>query len=723
MEARANRFLPLLQVLLDRIPADELRSIHSNDIEGMNARRQLVWLTEKLLRLPETFYAAESLLLRLAIAESESGYTNNASGIWIFSVPDQSFRNSCSILGAIALLESRLREANISTEHLCIHALMNILTDAPPFGLVPPLVILGRIPPPAWNPSSPAEHESCHTAGMDLAESIAAESSPLAYSIRGEVVHHFTRLMFTCGLMRIKTILGSGPLPDQILASLTFQIGDFIALFGQEQEMSHTQEEIRELGNEKQSNVPESYQQDVNQKLVLQLREWYESLVPSTLHGRLVSTVGREPWQADGDDRNAWLKNLEELAIDFVSDPTSFIQESSWLASEAAKSSYKFGQALRQADPDGLILDNIITQACDSGMVNVARGYLDHCSELQSPLLGQLNDALDRLQRDHPLTLISLLWSARPQTQKIERVFQMIDSSSIPPERLVTLESDIRAGQCSREQLGAAIERLIDAAEKGSDRAGSAAVYLLYCWTTRNRQVSGEEQLRRDESLVSILKAVLEIFVKSEKLSSLYWPVLAKDLAAFDPDAAVRLITAALTTSDYDAQRRATQLLAELAPRHPTTVMSAIGETMLAPVTQNFHLIGDLSHLVGAVPVSTVKEWLGSNGLSRARAVARHLKPPRLSPDGEVDIPELTLFVLEQYEEDDQVFEEFLEGTHLGFAYIGELDEILQKASEIADRLLSHPQKRIREWSIEELSYIKSSRKYWAQRDEEKKAL
>ncbi|MDP9410354.1 MAG: hypothetical protein M3P70_07610 [Actinomycetota bacterium] len=64
-----------LDALFDTATDDELRELKS-------IRRNLVWTLEKLVWHSTTFETAAGMLLRLALAESET-FANNASGTWI----------------------------------------------------------------------------------------------------------------------------------------------------------------------------------------------------------------------------------------------------------------------------------------------------------------------------------------------------------------------------------------------------------------------------------------------------------------------------------------------------------------------------------------------------------------------------------------------------------------------------------------------------------------
>ena len=72
-------------------------------------------------------------------------------------------------------------------------------------------------------------------------------------------------------------------------------------------------------------------------------------------------------------------------------------------------------------------------------------------------------------------------------------------------------------------------------------------------------------------------------------------------------------------------------------------------------------------------PTDVITGWVKNNGVEAARALARSLPNPCLSPEGAHVVPELTAFVLEKYGHDDRVFDEFVAGVHSLQRYSGDI--------------------------------------------------
>jgi hypothetical protein len=113
-----------------------------------------------------------------------------------------------------------------------------------------------------------------------------------------------------------------------------------------------------------------------------------------------------------------------------------------------------------------------------------------------------------------------------------------------------------------------------------------------------------------------------------------------------------------------------------------------------------------------------VQRWLGEDGVAGARALARHLEPPRLE-EGRPVVPPLTSFVLDHFADDEEVFHEFCAGTHSGQVYSGDIAARHEQKAEAARRFLSHPLRRVRAWALSEIESARRQADSWRQRDEE----
>jgi hypothetical protein len=100
-------------------------------------------------------------------------------------------------------------------------------------------------------------------------------------------------------------------------------------------------------------------------------------------------------------------------------------------------------------------------------------------------------------------------------------------------------------------------------------------------------------------------------------------------------------------------------------------------------------------------------------------ASARHLAPPFLDGNNQPQVPRLTEFVLEHFEEDDRTFSDFVAGVHSYKGYWGSNATAREKEGFQAKAFLTHRLKRVREWAALELRQAEHDAKVHGIREDE----
>jgi len=103
--------------------------------------------------------------------------------------------------------------------------------------------------------------------------------------------------------------------------------------------------------------------------------------------------------------------------------------------------------------------------------------------------------------------------------------------------------------------------------------------------------------------------------------------------------------------------------------------------------------------LIENLPSDVVKRWIAGAGVEGARRLARHLPSPYLKDSATPVVPDLTAWVLTEFEEDDRVFKEFTAGVHSFQIYSGDIAAQHETEAAVARDFLDHPLRRIREWA------------------------
>ncbi len=724
VEVRPEVIVPILRGLLEATPPDDLRRLHSSSWGGQQARRQLVWLAEKLSHFSETFTDAESILLRLAAAETESHLGNNASHVWA-----ELFRIGLSgtpipFRERLALLDRRLVTADATQQSLALSALDEILADGPVSRLATPPALFGRIPPPEWRPADQAERRECRRAALEMAARIALGGERVADGIRGAVVRRLSPLLLAGFLDEVRAILGPPPLSDALLIEVVRGLEQFLDVFCREHEIAvHRPNEAvgpasgNQTGDESRlRGLPRA----ASVELEAQVRDWYHSLIPGDLHSRLVSLVGQEFWRKQlVGDADAWQQALAGLASEMVRSPAQLQRELGWLCSPDARSAFPFGQVLAEADAEGTLLHWMLRDVPQAGGTALARGYLERVAATRLDLLPRINEELDRLQAENPRAAYEVVWSAGNEVRKVHRLFAMVDQGVLGAEFLRGLEYGERDRQLGEDELLGAVDRLIRAAQDGNERAAPAALQLLHGWIRPGGGKTGTDRLRTCSRVRKILPTVLELALPAVSFEAFFWIRLAEDLTAVDAETGVRLLAKALVSRDSNTRDLAAESLIGLAKICPSRVMEAIGESALSPTDGWMFRTDDFSGLLAAIPEGVVRDWLDRAGKRGARAIARHLPPPGPTEKGEQLVPPLTEFILSRFEDDDEVFREFLAGTHAGRGYTGDISTRHDEEAETARQFLGHPLKRVREWAAVEMESAREHAQHWPQFIEE----
>jgi hypothetical protein len=694
VEAQPETMLPLLCGLLESCSTDELRRMHSG-YEAEPARRQLVWLAEKLTHFPEHFWQAERVLLRLALAETEPHLGNNASRVWaalfriVLSGVPVPFRDR------LQLLEERLRTSDSAQLALALAALDEILADDPVSRLATPPVLFGRLPPPEWRPRDTQDRRACRSAALAMVTRIGAAGGPVAEGVRRTVVKQLSTLLLAGHVDEARATLREERLPDSLLTALIHELEDFLGFW---------------------VTLPPGAGAEVER----QVREWYQSLVPRDLHGRLVGLIGQDPWhQQLHGDRDAWRRALAAVAAELLASPPGLSSELSWLCSPDARSAFHLGQVLGAQDREGVLLERMFGDVPAAGGTPLARGYLDGLRRYQPQLLARANDQLDRLEASAPRLAYEVLWAAGDQVRQLERLLRMVDAGAIAPAYLRSLEHGVGDRPLTSEELRRALARLRQAAPDGSAAAAQAAVHLLHGYLHRNGQASAAERLSAERGLLEELQAVLRLALDTGGQEPAFWMRLLEDLSEVAGDRAVGFAVRALGSEDYNMRVLAQQHLARLARAYPQAVLRELSAALLSPSTGWRFAIDDLSPLLREIPVSAVREWLESTGVAGARVLARHLEPPHLDEEGRPVVPELTASVLERFGDDEQVFREVCAGTRSGRVYSGDIVAEFEREAEVARRFFDHPLRQVREWAVEASERARRQAAHWRQRDEE----
>jgi hypothetical protein len=682
IETDPDRYLPRLTSLIRDATLDELRQL-DGDFARKPSRRRLVWTAERMVAFPKYFPAAEEILRRLALAETEKGISNNATGVWEGLFRIQLSGTSVPFQDRMELLGKLLLSSNAEERALALQALQEAL-HLNGTHIVGPSVVAGQLVPPDWEPKTFGEFQGCLKQVLALFDRVLDQGGPTALRTAWELLASNLRSLLSNHLLpKLLVMFQQHPVPEQHLPAVLASIEDFLQY-----------ECGGASGSVSEDPLWGPYCREVT--------TWLASLMPGDFVGRLKAALGKDPWHHSMREESSGLSpEIVPLAEELVRNQDKFEVALPFLNSADAPSAGLFGQALARLDPNGDFLERVMATAATGNYHTFASGYLAGISEWNSQRADRLNRWLDRLEKDAPLAAFNLTISTPKISRPIKRALRMIQSKKIPIHALPDLLFGVIFDQLSTDDLTTILDLLVRAADPSSLHI---AVDFIGHWLTR----------RPAESLdIPAVWRVLEASAPVEDRADHWWARALRLLAMNDPARACDIAISALTGKDYHKQRSAWSFLFASASTRADIVMEKVGRALLDPKLGWRLQIARPSGLFQALPFDCVKCWLESAGLDGARAIAHHLGKPSVDAEGNPKVPLLTEYVLKGWGDDEIVFRRFVASTHHLQMYTGDIASEHRREAERARPLLSHPIPAIQRWAEREVALGEEQARQW----------
>ncbi|MGO8671504.1 MAG: hypothetical protein ACLQVD_09105 [Capsulimonadaceae bacterium] len=696
VETDPNTYVPTLRRLINEATFEELLQVTGTSVNGRwGPRRQIVWLAERLAAFPEYFADAEGILRRLALAENEQGIGNNATAIW-----RQLFRIALSgtalpFSDRLPVLQSRLLTSDSATIELALAALNEVFSRHGT-RMVTETILGGRIPPSEWLPTDEQYRQSLVEVLRLLCDIEERKDVGLASRGRRIAIGH-VRSLLSMGLVNSLRVLASGPISDSERASILSEIDEFLEL------------DCGEAG------TYTSYAE-----YVAAVQSWKEDLTPTDLHGRLVAVAGTNQWLYRTPEREAkWKREVSALAGELLAHPDALRDQLPWLTSAEAAVAFELGRSLGFMDNTGTLLSSLVLAAAQSESASLARGYVVGLIQADAANAEKVNPLIDDLEDKQPALAFDLAIIGGDATNAFDRTLRLIDRKSLALRYLQAFRHGTQGEQPSSKQLDAMLTRLVAAAEHDDIEALDTAIELL---TISFHRSAGKipEVLANSNAIPLVWKLLRLTSAKSGNSRSIYgWGEVLKSTATIDVFQAIEITVNTLMDENVAFRHKAAEILMVLAKQEPHQVMRVLGEAILDDAKTWRFYTGPNRPIVESIPSGIVIDWVREHGREAARRIIRHAPPPRIGADQQPVVPELTASILNEFENDDQTFQEFLAGIHNMQMYEGDIAGLHEREADLARKFLNHPLKRIREWAqIEEKQSLEEAKR-WRQYEEE----
>ncbi len=683
-ETNPSDYLPRLARLIERASRDELLRV-SGGYRG--TRRSLVWLAERMAAFPEFFPYAESILWKLALAETEPNLANNATRIWqeLFQI----FLSGTATPFAerMKLLQQRLLTEDEQQIALALGGLSRAFeTDVS--RVVGRPVVAGRIPPEQWQPKTQLELRQCLDLALDvLSQAARSGTSSFREGAWHIAIEHLRFFLVNGYLDQIKALFPIRTVSQDVLLLLIDNLEDFL-----------------------------KFNPDAPQEV----QEWLQSLIPNNFHGKLIGVLGKSPWyRSFRDSQEAWQTEINSIAKQLCEQPGLLESEMEWLCSPQARSVWALGKAMGVYDADALCLDLIMRSVADTQATGLAREYIGSLLRNYPQHSAAVNGWIDQFESQTPAIAYELFMAAGEATRALERALKLIDTGILSLEYLGGFTSGI-SGQrpLSNKEFYEILKRLTTSVKAGKNLLAIKTAIKLVASRLEYDQWQKQVGILEDSAIQSLIWVLLEATAKFSAGEYHHWGEILRSLAKIDVDKAARIASLALVGEEQH-KIRAEEILAELAEAHADLVMQRVGKIILSEEYGWHFSIEKYRFLIQSLPLDTMKNWLRSLGAIGAQRIARNLPLPYLDESGKPIVPPLTEFVLSEFEDDEPTFRAFCLGSHSLQTYIGDIASQKQKEAEVAREFLNHPLRRVREWAEYEISSCEQDAKMWRQIDEE----
>ncbi len=679
-EADPDRALPSLRAVIESAPDGSLASINGHlGVGTRGARRHLVWLCERMAAFPEWFHDAETILYRLALEESEPNIGNNATEVWTQLFQVHLSGTAVPFRERLTILQERLQSTDSRGTSLAVAAIDKLLSERG-FRVTGRTFVSGRMLPPDWQPSSRREAADCIRQALSVLGSTLRSTGPIvAQAAFDLVIKNVGSLVGRGFLDEIQAMLDGLAIDESRRAKLLQAIDEFISF------------RVGRPG----PNASPQWLEYLNR-----VASWADTLRPTQFAERLRTLISRNTWDVGvRDEAGEIAPQVRALAREVIEDPSKLDGVVTWLNTEDAKSAPVFGAALAERDVGGVFIAPILEATIATGSGALARGYAYKLSMDHPQAARGLVPYLDRLAAASPSAAYDVLAAAGDAVDGFKRALDLVDRGVLPAVSIAGLAYSVGSRKPHAEEFRDVIARLVKAHQQTHDaaprRAGLQALSVAVHFKSREPDYAAALALADVKHHAWALVNADSAGHPSEAHD---WETVVEWLFQDNPAVATRLIAHRLISGPR-GEDGARELLVGYAGAYSKEVMDAFGEVLLDE-QHGWQLQVEVYHdLVASIPAPVVIDWLRRHGVEGARRLARHLPAPQVSSSGQLVVPEALEFVLTEFEDDDDVFNNFVTGCHGFESWWGDASGRLTQEAAEARKFLSHPLRRIREWA------------------------
>lgn len=658
VEIDPARYLPTLVRLIERASHEQLACIPS--------AFDVIHFCHKLAAFAEAFDGIERILFRL-----EQSCTNSGTFGWLSLFATALSSTTVPFTHRLERLEKRIVETQAPSELDFVFRGLSVPFSNHYWQIEPEQYVGGRLRPLERAPDAARIRDDKWSALALLRR--------LASSNREELRSRAVRLI----LNKLWFFLNEGVLEEirPIVSSNVLA----------EQELQDALSAAR--------GFDRVYSETTDAEYLHEVRAWIEELLPRTPERRIWEYFTRD------QDPDELEEDAKAIAPDLLREDIDFAKVQRIVERGNAYRAVLLGSSLGTIDSGARRLGEVVAAAKPAQGFSFYRGYVGTLVARHPQHVAAVNALLDDLEARSPEVCAEIALGGWRATRALERLTRLLEEDRVDPARARDLSA-------AREHALNALEfaRVIDLLRSKIDRFASASDTGLDMIWWRLHSTSGAEPVEL-EAFARFIDSATRLDQRNGQ--SRHWGSAVEEIAKLDPDTAISLAAKGLGSANDQVQFYAEKVLHDLAKEAPRAVTNAVGRALLAQEGIGWHFVR-LGGLYRALPLESVKDWLGRAGVEGARALARHLPWPRIV-NGDPFVHPLTAYLLETFENDDEVVRAFSRGPVVR-SYSGNIAEEHEKEAEKRRPFLNHPLKRIREWAIDEVVRAKHSAEVWRER-------
>lgn len=672
-------------------------------------RRNVVWLCDHLAQFPEHFWTCEAILFRLAMHETEERTANNSQGVWKRLFRPMFSWTAIPFDERFDYLITKLKAADTSSQPLVLDAAMGAVFQ-PTGETALPQIVGGRSVPTEWRPATNYDLYTIRaTSAARIIDCARSLEGSLQAGIRSAVVANLgTFLRLDC-IPLLREWLTPETMDEQTLRELRNSLDDYVHFM-----------RVRAEGSDWLDVHPTDAEKDHARQLRSKAVEWQRILAPNSLASRLREVTGRYFGQHNSFSRTSAEQTealYTNLAIEVVANPSVIDEVIDWFDSSEAHSVGEFGRVLGRTDNSFVVFPQILQFLVGGRGTGLVSGYLFGVRTLIGALPPKLCEILDLAGLHHPSQIFAITLQCDISEVGFTRLLKLARHTENASLSLEKLAYGFWNQLLNIEMKSQVIETLSSLGQQGDAYADHVALDLILLW-------GHQEWQELPEPIAIHTLPILEHSLNGPpRFRSNEWLHALRKLPPAYDEIKLKLVTRVATDPrldvDLDLTNGAENMLHQIAERSPKSVMEAIGERALDPETRLTFFYRNFTGLFDAIGIDIVKEWVGRVGERGALAIARHLFSPMPTTADPTQVPPLTEWLLSEFEDNDQVFDEFCAGRHSGQIFFGSISSYFEGTEERMQPYLTHRLRRIREWAQYEIANAKGMRVWDAQRESE----